>query len=302
MYTIFSSRFILLICIAEATIPFDPLHTHLLTMEMGDLKASRLGQWSHLGWFKLRQHVTFVLSETPSGTTLPSEYMSELGASPESRLREGDLSVGSLLGGVLLTSCWESERYRIQAVIQSSEDLNQLWSGAWPLELIQTGAGLPGSWTYTWLLLPTHPLVITSGPLSETGSCDHGPRDSFQPGHHPEGLQATVTPTWGVLQYLSDMARSLPSIRADHCQKLICPKLSGLGFSLVFFPLLFPFLPPFYQPLIDALLCSRYTLMRSRNSDIFKKGFSACSKASVQIKRQTRQQNGQWWWPVELKK
>lgn len=165
MYTIFSSRFILLICIAEATIPFDPLHTHLLTMEMGDLKASRLGQWSHLGWFKLRQHVTFVLSETPSGTTLPSEYMSELGASPESRLKEGDLSVGSLLGGVHLTSCWESERYRIQAVIQSSEDLNQLWSGAWPLELIQTGAGLPGSWTFTWLLLPTHPLVITSGPL-----------------------------------------------------------------------------------------------------------------------------------------
>lgn len=124
----------------------------------------------------------------------------------------------------------------------------------------------------------------------------------FSPGHHPEGLQVTVTPIWGVLQYLSDMARSLPSIRTNHCQKLICPKLSGLSFSLVFLPLFFPFLPPFYQPLIDALLCSRYTLMRSRNSNIFKKGFFACFKASVQIKRQTRQQNGQWWWPVELKK
>lgn len=124
---------------------------------MGDLEASWLGQWSHLGWFKLGQHVTFVSSETPSGTTLPSECVSKLGASPESRLREGDLSVGSLLGGVLLTSCWESERYRIQAVIQSSQDLNQLWSGAWPLELIQTGARLPGSWTFTPMASSSHP-------------------------------------------------------------------------------------------------------------------------------------------------
>lgn len=59
----------------------------------------------HLGWFKLRQHVKFVLSETLSGTALPAESVSELGASPESRLREGDLSVGSLLGGVLLATC-----------------------------------------------------------------------------------------------------------------------------------------------------------------------------------------------------
>ena len=32
------------LCIAEATIPFDPPCTHLLTMEMGDFKASWLGQ------------------------------------------------------------------------------------------------------------------------------------------------------------------------------------------------------------------------------------------------------------------
>lgn len=269
---------------------------------MGDLEASWLGQWSHLSWFKLRQHVTFVLSETPSGTTLPSECMSELGASPESRLRE-DLSVGSLLGGVLLTSCWESERYRIQAVIQSSEDLNQLWSGAWPLELIQTGAALPGSWTFTPMASSSHPptshriwAALRNRVMWPWTSWLFSARTS------PRKAASNCHSHLGVLQYLSDMARSLPSIRTDHCQKLICPKLSGLGFSLAFFPLFFPFLPPFYQPLIDALLCSRYTLLRSRNSDIFKKGFSACSKASVQIKRQTRQQNGQWWWPVELKK
>lgn len=131
-------------------------------------------------------------------------------------------------------------------------------------------AAVAGGWTFTPMPSCSHPptsrcfwaalrnRVMTLGSVT-----------LFSPGHHPEGLQATVTPTWGVLQYLSDTAWSLPSVRTDHCQKLIWPELSGLGFSLVFLPLFFPFLPPFHQPLIDALLCSKYTLMRSGNSNIF---------------------------------
>ena len=142
------------------------------------------------------------------------------------------------------------------------KSLNQLWSRDWPLELIQTRARVPGGWTFMPMPSSSHPptsyrfwaalrnRVMTSGSVT-----------LFSPGHHPEELQATVTPTWGVLQYLSDTARSLPSIRTYHCRKLIWPKLSSLGFSLVFLPLFFPLLPPFHQPLIDALLCSRYILL-----------------------------------------
>ena len=140
-------------------------------MEVGDLEAYWMGQWSHLGCFKIiTGNMSCSCQRLNRAPLSPVNPCQSLG-SPESRLREGDLGVRSLLGGVLLfATCWESERCRIQAVIQSWQDLNQpqFWSWGWPLEF--TGGW--ASWEldfYTFFLPPTPP-VIGSWLLSGRGS------------------------------------------------------------------------------------------------------------------------------------
>lgn len=96
VHRIFSSRFISL-CIAEVTIKihFHSLHTHLLTMEVGDLEACWMAQWSHQGCFKIATGNTPCLCQRIDWALLcPLKPFQSLG-SPESKLRRGDLHARS---------------------------------------------------------------------------------------------------------------------------------------------------------------------------------------------------------------